>query len=53
MSDDIESLQQRHAGFQHGGELAREQSDVFFSNLAYPPEEAFLILVTMTPWRRK
>jgi hypothetical protein len=33
-ADDIEGLQQRYAGLQHGGELAREQGDVFVGDLA-------------------
>jgi hypothetical protein len=34
LAHDVEGLQQRHAGFHHGGELAREQGDVLFRNLA-------------------
>ena len=34
LADDVEGLQQRHAGLHHGGELASEQSDVFFGDLA-------------------
>jgi hypothetical protein len=34
LADDVEGRQQRHAGFQHGGELAREQGDVLVGDFA-------------------
>ena len=34
LADDVERLQQRHAGLHHGGELAREQRDVLFGDSA-------------------
>src|SRR5207244_10819191 len=33
-SDDVERLQQRHAGLEHRGELAREKRDVLVADLA-------------------
>jgi hypothetical protein len=34
LADDVERLQQRHAGFHHGGELACEQGDVLVRDAA-------------------
>ena len=53
LADDVEGLQQRHAGLHHRRQLAREERDVLLGDLlAAARARCFLTLVTLMPWRR-
>ncbi|EKE18403.1 MAG: hypothetical protein ACD_10C00002G0002 [uncultured bacterium] len=43
-ADDVECLQQRHAGFHHGRQLTSEEGDILFSDPATTLETDFLDL---------
>ena len=51
--DDFERLQQRHARLQHRRELAGEERDVLFVDLAPAAERLPLDLDDRMPWRRR